>query len=107
MLTEAAVIEHLNNIVEDLLLNEVKFQRVIRGGKVKKIVKPRKGFKVLRRGLKIKMKRMTFQEKRSRKLAMKAVWRKGKAGRVMKSKRKLVISLRKRNSIFGSNKVKR
>lgn len=97
----SSIKEKLDIIVDDLLLTEVKFIRVIRGGKLTKKVKPRLGFKILRHGSKIKMKRMTFKEKRVRKLAMKKAWRKGHASRVVKQKRKMLISLRKRKSIFG------
>jgi hypothetical protein len=89
--------------VDDLLINEARFIRVVRAGKVVKKVKPKKGFKILRKGMAVKMKRMSFQEKRTRRMAMRAVWRKGKASRVIKSKRKLKISLRKRRVIFGGS----
>lgn len=91
----------LDNLAENLVLNEAKFVRVIRGGKIQKKIKPRVGFKILRTGNKVKMKRVTVKEKRNRSLAIKKAWRKNHAGRVIKSKKKMIISLRKRKTIFG------
>jgi hypothetical protein len=84
------------------LLLEARFRRVVRGGKVVRKFKARKGFRIVRRGDKIKQVRMTFMEKKMRHLKMMKVWRKGHAARVVKSKRKRVISLRKRKSLLTS-----
>lgn len=97
----SSIKQYLDNFADDIILSEAKFIRVVRAGKLTRKIKARKGFKVLRRGNKVKMKRMTFQEKRKRHLVMLKVWRKGHASRAIKSHRKLVISLRKRKSIFG------
>ena len=101
ILTIESVYSRLDTLAEEILLTEARFIRVVRAGKIVKKVKPRKGFKVIRSGGKIKMKRMTFQEKRTRKVATTKAWRKGKSSRIVKSARKLKISLRKRKSIFG------
>lgn len=100
-ITVESVKEHLDKLSEDLILTEAKFIRVIRGGKLTRKVRARVGFKVIRRGNKVRMKRMTFQEKRNRHLIMMKVWRKSHASRAIKSKRKMLISLRKRKSVFG------
>jgi hypothetical protein len=101
-LTITSVHARLTELCEDIVLNELKKIKVVRGGKMVMKVKPKKGFKVTKgKGGQIKLKRMSFQEKRHRKMAMVKAWRKGKASRVIKTKRKLKISLRKRKSIFG------
>lgn len=82
----------------DALL-EARFKRVIRGGKMVRKQVARKGFKVVRgAGGKMKMKRMTPQEKRKRHIAMMRAWKKGKAARVIKSQRKVKRSMLKRKA---------
>ena len=94
--------------IEDLLeskvntLLEVKFKRVVRGGKMIRKRTVRKGFKLVRaKGGKQKIKRMTPKEKLNRHRALLRSWKKGKAARVIRSKRVMKRSMLKRKAIFG------
>lgn len=87
------------------LIMEARFKRVVRGGKVirKKVSRP--GFKFVRSaGGSFKIKRMSPQEKRNRKLALKRAWKKGKSARVVKAQRKTKRSMLKRKAIIGTGK---
>lgn len=92
----------LFEILNSPALCEARFKRVVRGGKMVRKRVTRKGFKIVRAaGGRVKIKRMSPQEKRNRHIALMRAWKKGKAARVVKSKRKTKRSMLKRKAIFG------
>lgn len=97
------IVELLESKLDQLM--EMRFKRVVRGGKVIKKRNVRKGFKLVRsKGGKFKIKRMSPQEKRTRHIALMRAWKKGKASRVIKAQRKVKRSMLKRKAIFGAGK---
>jgi hypothetical protein len=95
----------IQEAIERLL--EARFRKVVRGGQVVKKFKARKGFRIIRRGEKIRQVRMTFMEKKQRHLKLVKAWRSGHAARVNRGKRKKVISLRKRKSMLATLRAQR
>lgn len=83
-------------------LDEVMMKRVVRNGKiVKKVAVKRKGFKVINRGGKITFKRMTQQEKKSRRKGARKAWKVGKSARKVKSNRTLKRSKVRIKTLHG------
>lgn len=83
-------------------LDEVAMKRVVRKGKiVRKVKVKRKGYKVVRRGNKIRFVRMTQQEKRARRRAARKAWRVGRAARKTKAKRSLIRSKVRMKTLYG------
>jgi hypothetical protein len=99
-LTRDSILSYLSYKLDEL--TEARFKRVVRGGKMVRKQVVRKGFKLVKRaGGKMKIQRMSPVEKRHRHMSMMKAWRKGKAGRVIKSARKTKRSMLKRKAIFG------
>lgn len=92
--------------INDYILNEVTFKRVIRKGRVVKKVKNIRGpnYRIVRQGNKVRFVRKTAQEKRRRKLAMKKAWRKGKSSRLNKAKRTIRKSKIRMKSFYRGKK---
>nr|DAF18172.1 MAG TPA: hypothetical protein [Caudoviricetes sp.] len=92
--------------IDEIILNEVTFKRVIRKGKVVKKVKNIRGpnYRIVRKGNQVRFVRKTAQEKRKRKLAMKKAWRKGKSSRLNKAKRTIRRSKIRMKSFYRKKK---
>lgn len=96
-MTQEEIIALLESKIDALM--EARFKRVVRGGKIIRKRTVKKGFKIVRgAGGKIKVKRMSPQEKRKRHIALMRAWKKGKAARVIKSNRKMKRSMLKRKA---------
>jgi len=79
-----------------------KFKRVVRAGKIVRKQVARKGFKIVRsKGGKLKQKRMTVAEKRTRKIASTRAWKKNKSSRMTRVVRKRKISMMRRKALMG------
>lgn len=98
--------ENLHEAINEVVLNEITFKRVIRKGKVVKKVKNIRGpnYRIVRSGNKVRFVRKTAQEKRKRKLAMKKAWRRGKSSRLNKAKRTIRRSKIRMKSFYRKKK---
>ena len=91
--------------IDEEFLNEARFKRVVRRGKVVRKMQARKGFRIVRaKGGKLKMRRVSPMERRKMHLAMQRAWRVGKASRLQKAKRMRIRSLTKRKTMFGNRR---
>jgi hypothetical protein len=111
-LDKETILQKLDSILENFkdthyveFLDEIAMKRVVRHGRVVKIVAvKRRGFKVLRQGNKIKLVRMTNKEKRTRRKGARKAWRKSKSTRKSKAKRSMIKSKVRMKSLYGNRR---